>query len=123
VCSSNQPAVPGSPRISKPFSVVGVEVDRPGVGHALLAVVPHAAGDDLALLLEEEVAAVLGAWVHRLPAEQLAVEVLRFVGVGAEEVDPARRADDESWCRHGVLLLCRNSLSQLRLQRRLRLID
>ncbi len=87
------------------IGVVGRKVDRPGVGHALLAVVGHAAGDNLPVLLEEEVAAVVRAGIHRRPAEQPAVEVLGPLGVGAVEVDPARSASDECGCGHDACLL------------------
>src|SRR4029079_17084767 len=73
--------------------VVGLQVDRPRVGRAALAVVAHAAGDLLAALGEGDVVGEL--WPHALgvPAEEVAVEGAAAVGVRGVELDPDGRPD------------------------------
>src|SRR5262249_53202078 len=71
------------------LDVVGGQVDRPHVGPAL-ALVAHGAGHAEAVLLEVDVVPELLAGVFRGPTEELAVERAALVGVGREEVDPAR---------------------------------
>ncbi len=92
--------------IRKTLDVVGHQVDAPRVRVPGRPVVGHAAGDVLPVLREREVAAEPLVRLLRLPAEQTTVEVDRLAGVRAVQVDPARSADDERWCRH-LCLPCR----------------
>ena len=73
--------------------VGGGEVDRPQVGHAGGAVVAHAPGDVDPLGQEVHVPAVVLTGILDRPAEQPTVEVAAAVGIGGQQVDPARGTD------------------------------